>query len=223
MERRHPETFKFLCIAGPAVGAIVVGLPMFVATMVQAFPKLEPWATELFWQWWPTVTAGWFVALCVVVIVGFIASLIFTGWQVKSPKSKPSDGGSPPLLVDQDHWGSGHNIVAETVHLGPPAPEIKIIAPIQIINRPDGTFQRYFTFGIESEYPLKTLLVAITGSEILDISFNPLDQGTVNYGEFPRKGDTHLFRLSGPSGRYQVVVNTTDDKSPVEPEFGINQ
>ena len=155
-------------------------------------------------------------------LAGFLFLIAFTTW-LTGLKGKPTNDTTRPLTVSQDHRGTGHNIVAETVNLGPPAPEIKIVAPMQVAERHDGTFQRYFTFEIVSESPLKTLLVAITGSEILDISFNPLDQGTVNYGEFPRKGDTHLFRLSGPSGRYQVVVNTTGDKSPVEPEFVINQ
>ena len=149
-------------------------------------------------------------------------------WFFVKPKGAPqTQVDSPPEHTITDQSVKSYNqtggITAHNVTIGPPPPKVNTITPMEITTRGDGTFQRYFTFEIVSETPLKTLLVAITGPEILDISFNPLDQGMVNFGQFPRKGDTNLFRLSSPSGRYQVVINNKDDKSPVTYQFEINQ
>lgn len=117
--------------------------------------------------------------------------------------------------------GSVNNNCNNTINEAPP-PQFKYVTEAKIIDRKDGSFDRYFTFEIIAKTAPGTLVVSVAGDNVNAVSINPLTQGTVSTGEWT-KGNTHYVRIQSPFGQYQITVNTKDTKGTVDFEYGFNQ
>lgn len=105
---RNPATHKFLAWAGPTSVLFVGGCLALVASLAQTYDGVKNWAQKLFDQWWPIVSAPWFLIAGVVVICAYIWALVWTGQERKSASGvrlwghglehlKVSSGASSPL------------------------------------------------------------------------------------------------------------------------------
>lgn len=86
---RNPTTHKFLAWAGPTSVLFIGGCLALVATFAQTYDGVKNWAQRLFDQWWPVVSAPWFLIVGTVVICAYIWALVRTG---QEPKPKPKSG-----------------------------------------------------------------------------------------------------------------------------------
>jgi len=103
-----------------------------------------------------------------------------------------------------------------------PPPQLKIITPAAISQRPDGSFDRYFTIDVSTASPPGNLVIAVKGKTVTAIGINPITQGMVSSGAWV-KDDIHYVRIQSPFGKYQITINTTDSKSTPEVNYGFNQ
>ncbi|MEO1167074.1 MAG: hypothetical protein AAFW97_00025 [Pseudomonadota bacterium] len=76
---RYPATHTFLKWFGPSVIAFVGGSVGLIAALAQGFPRVQAWAERNFDEWWPIVSAPWFLAVGVAAIAAYIWALIYTG------------------------------------------------------------------------------------------------------------------------------------------------
>lgn len=103
-----------------------------------------------------------------------------------------------------------------------PVPEIKIVTPLAILKRPEGTFDRYFTLEVLASSPPGTLVIAAKGKTVANVVVNPITQGMASTGTWA-KDDIHFVRIQNPFGRYQITINTADSESQLLIDFGFNQ
>jgi hypothetical protein len=97
---RHPTTHTFLKWFGPSVVVFVGGCIGLVATLAQTYPRVKDWAEREFDQWWPIVTAPWFLVASVVAIAAYIWAVVWTSQGAASHFDHDSDtprGGSPTV------------------------------------------------------------------------------------------------------------------------------
>ena len=83
MGRSHLH--RLLLWAGPGVILFVGSCIGLIAALAQSFPRVQIWAGKQFDQWWPIVSAGWFLVSAAVVICVYIAAVVWTGWTSSKP------------------------------------------------------------------------------------------------------------------------------------------
>lgn len=107
---RHPTTHKFLAWAGPTSILFLGGCLALVATFAQTYDGVRNWAQKLFDQWWPIVSAGWFLLCAVVVIAAYILALVWTGRDKPgmpmtiSPEAFQRESMPPRAFSPSDAW-----------------------------------------------------------------------------------------------------------------------
>ncbi|MEA3017655.1 MAG: hypothetical protein QOI38_2377 [Sphingomonadales bacterium] len=100
---RYPTTHKFLAWAGPTLVIFFGGCVGLVAGLAGAFPRVRVWGERVFDQWWPIVTAPWFVALSILLILGYLAALLWTG----RPRRPELDVPAAPMIFGPSSPASG--------------------------------------------------------------------------------------------------------------------
>ena len=80
---RYPTTHSFLKWAGPTAFVFLAGCLALVAAFAQTYDGVKNWAQKLFDQWWPVVSAPWFLIARIVVICAYIWALVWTGRERK--------------------------------------------------------------------------------------------------------------------------------------------
>jgi len=96
-----------------AIFGLIFAFLTLVLDFFEGFPRVKDWAQGQFDQWWPVMTAPWFLIAGAVLIVLCI-------WPFFWPVLKnPQEPVMPSGTVNISHSGSGHNIVANTLNLGP--------------------------------------------------------------------------------------------------------
>jgi hypothetical protein len=88
---RHPRAYKFLCFAGPAVLLFAGSCIGLVVAAAQRWEGVARWAELRFYEVWPIVTAWWFLVAACIVIVLYLAALIYTS----SPTASVNDTTGP--------------------------------------------------------------------------------------------------------------------------------
>lgn len=94
MAKRYPATHSFLKWAGPALVLFLAGCLGLIATFADVFDGVKNWAERWYLALEPTMTAPWFVALSVVLIISYIAALIWTG---QEPTAERDPAPAPAL------------------------------------------------------------------------------------------------------------------------------
>jgi hypothetical protein len=75
---------------------------------------------------------------------------------------------------------------------------------------------------VASSYAPGTLLIAVKGASVTQVSPNPLTQGTVSFGHW-EAGDIHFIRIQNPFGQYEITVTKTDSAEVPFVEFAFNR
>jgi hypothetical protein len=87
IEKRHPRTQQFLMWAGPSLLVSSVAVIGLIAALASPFTGVKDWAESFYARAEPVVTAPWFVALSVLLVLGYIAALLYTGLPPRTPSS----------------------------------------------------------------------------------------------------------------------------------------
>jgi hypothetical protein len=103
-----------------------------------------------------------------------------------------------------------------------PPPQFRFLNFNPITQNSNGSFARVFTAEIVAPYSPGTLVLAVTGKTVRDISVNPLTQGMAQYGSWT-SGETHFVRIQNPFGRFEFTVTTSDSTAMPSVEIGFNQ
>ena len=108
----------------------------------------------------------------------------FERHQPLAPATKPSPRSTPSVSVTN----SPGSIIApsggvNTIINQAPPPGIRITEPPAILQRPDGSFDRYFTLEIVTAAPPGNLVIAVKGTAVTGVDVNPLTQGVVQFGK----------------------------------------
>lgn len=86
---RFPTFHKFLVWAGPALLAAGFAVATIFAAFAQLYPKVKKWGESWFNSLESVVTAPWFLVCFVLLILGYVAALIWTGGVRSDPEPKP--------------------------------------------------------------------------------------------------------------------------------------
>lgn len=82
---RYPKLFRFLAWAGPVTIAAVWAIPLGIAQIGLTYPGVATWAERVFEDWWPLVTAPFFMVAMLLLGVIYITSLIFSASSLPTP------------------------------------------------------------------------------------------------------------------------------------------
>lgn len=85
---RASQIHQFLKWAGRTLVVFISGCLALVAAFAAVYSGVREWAEG--WYGWaePVVTSGWFVAVCVLLILGYIGALVRTGTPIPQTTEK---------------------------------------------------------------------------------------------------------------------------------------
>lgn len=78
---------EFLKWAGPTIVLFCGGCVGLVAALAQSYPRVKEWGQIRFDQWWPIVTAPWFLFAAALVIAAYVWALLWTGQADQNPSA----------------------------------------------------------------------------------------------------------------------------------------
>lgn len=79
---QHPRAHRFLTWVGPSLVVLAGGFITLVAALAPTYPGVKKWGEDWFTKLEPIVTAPWFLLLCVILLLGYSAALVWTSQPV---------------------------------------------------------------------------------------------------------------------------------------------
>ena len=107
-------------------------------------------------------------------------------------------------------------------YVGSPPPTVQIVRPMRLEGKDGaGNYQWDFIFEILSETVQKNFVCGVLKNSVNSIEINGLD-GMVSYANLAN-ADTFFVKAQNVSGRYQIIVRSSSEKTEPNVECSLNQ